>query len=177
MKAILKAIQTAIKCIISFVVNIVKTITTFVVSGIVTVTTKIVQAVDKSIPGGMILATVLLVNTLGLLFGAGLLFSGIAAGVGLSLSLAMLWLGMPKEIKIGNKIIPLKKLILKSALYSTWILDVLITVLLTLLGFSVGPTMGIIATFLGLNISAMFSLLRWIAQKDNNKATAPLAVA
>jgi hypothetical protein len=171
-KRILDIFTVTVTTIVSFVVDSVKNIVTTVKTAVSQTATKVNDWYERTVPGGKIATTVLAVNVLGLIFGAGVLFAGIVAGAGLSLSLALLWAGMPEEQKIFGKSINLKKIILKGAKSSTWYFDVLLTATLCVIGFSLGPTMGIVATFLGLNVSAMCSVL-----KEDSKNNTALVVA
>lgn len=115
----------------------------------------VTTAIDR-LPGGAVFLIVALINVICLAVAAGILFEAAIAGIAMSVSFAMLWIGAPEGFK---------DFVLKYSQKSTWILDCILTVGLAVVGFSLGATLGNICLFLGLNISAMLALIRWMGAR------------
>jgi hypothetical protein len=117
--------------------------------------------IDTRFPGGTIAFTLVSLNIIGLIAsgGVGLLFLALMSGMLACVSLAILYCYAERPIQV---------FILRLSKKGSWWLDLAITVFLTLLGFSMGPTMGLMGIMLGLNITIMFAIGRWIAEKDES---------
>lgn len=115
-----------------------------------------IQWLREKFPGGDIALLVTAINTSAILFTQGILFTGCVAGAALSISTLMLYTAAPPTVK---------NFILRWGSGAGWIVDTVITLGLACLGFTFGATMGVVSLFIGLNVSAMFALIRWFAKK------------
>jgi len=95
-------------------------------------------------------ASVAILDVLGCLSG-GLLGPAVLSGVILCVSIAFVTINLSPKIRRG-----VYEFI---GSYGGW-LDLVATAVLTYIGFSTGPTLGLVCMMMGLNLSAMFSIVR-----------------
>ena len=107
--------------------------------------------IKKMVPG-LFLATVAIDAAL-LTCGNTVIVASTLSGIAAVLSITFILFGFTPETR--------KKVVRFLAKYGNY-LDMTLTVLLTLIGFSVSVTMGLTALFIGVNVSGTMALLRFI---------------
>jgi hypothetical protein len=162
MRLFIDSIINTVKTVVDTIVNTIKNV-------VYNVTSTVSNLVETYFPGGSISLTIFSLNAAAVITSSGILFIAVVSGLLACISIAALWVGATPKIK---------EVILKVGKHGSWWMDLALTLTLTILGFSLGPTMGLLGVMLGLNMTAMFAILRWMANrtpKSNN--THGLAVA
>lgn len=119
---------------------------------------KLVSVADtaiKSIPGGGITLTAVVLTVIAMVMGH-LMATASIAGVMLSVSIGCLYAGASPKFK--------EALLWMCAKFG-WYLDVLVTILFTIAGFHLGATLGVVGMVLGLHVSMMMSIAREVYYK------------
>lgn len=119
--------------------------------------TRIYSFIENKFPGGNVTLFLVTLNIVALCITSGLLYMAVISGFLACVSLTTLYVSANPQIK---------QFILKIGKNGSWWMDLILTGVLTILGFSLGPTMGLMGVMLGLDMTLMFSLLRWIAHRN-----------
>lgn len=139
-----------------------KSVVNTVVDAVVKVAKKVFDfvknIVTSYVPGSWTTLVVTVITLAILAWSNGILFEGAVAGAVLMLSLAFLLINAPENVKVF-----IDKHIQKVG----WWADVVVTVALTVIGFSYGPVMGTISMFLGLFFSVFISTIRWFSERKS----------
>jgi hypothetical protein len=101
--------------------------------------------------------------SLGILtLGIPILVTAVLSGVAVVLSLVFVLMAMPKQAK---------EFCIKNTPKYGWILDAIITGTLTVIGFKISVTMGLVGMLVGFNISALLSWMRFLEHMKKPVAT------
>ncbi len=115
---------------------------------------KLVKVCD-SIPGGGITVTAFVFTIISFVMGHIMAVAALA-GIVMTISISCLYAGCPTQLKSA---------VLWTCAKFGWYLDVIVTIALTLIGFKLGATLGIVAMVLGMNLSMLMSICRWVYNK------------
>ena len=134
-------------------------------------------AKTKTISTLLIIPATVAVVSAGALFMGGILASAVLTATVFSVSLvfALLNFGMPTMVKVRDFISGYPKVFgVESSVCNAGILDLTQTILLTIVGFSLGGvTLAVSFLFLGLHLSSLFAIMRlWACLVDADKMTA-----
>lgn len=105
----------------------------------------------SAIPGGIVTLIAIILTTLAFIMGHLLAMAAIS-GIVMSVSISCIYLNAPAKFK---------EIILMLCAKFGWYIDIAVTTTLTLMGFHLGATLGIVAMVVGLHVSMMVAIAGW----------------